>query len=743
MKRHYRPLLSMIVIASAGALLTGCFGKTETAPPPETAAVRPPEKAAPPPENEELRFARELIENRDCARAVAILEKYAAQGDPEAEAWLGRCYMNGFGAQPDFEKAHEYFARAAAKNNPWGVNGLGVCYQYGYGVAVDLQTAMSLYKKAAELKHPLGTLNLARTYADKGGGFFNAKLAEEYFRKALELDAPSARSIFASFLCTQKRYEEAVPLLRASSEEPLSMELLAECHLNGRGVPVDISRAVELAEKCFRKVGPTRWSAELCFDAALEERAVRGKVTEQVKRRFKCAADQGHAKAQYMYAGILAEGRDRENAFRYMRRAADNGYYEALPDFGKMLIERKEYRRAARYYMLASTNPKTRERAIGNLSNMYHYNLKTPRDGAFWDIKGAELGLDVCRNELALKELDTNGDEHFAKAAALFAEGWFNENQFAARWMEDILKNDYGRLRSLADRNNPDALLALGVVGCMEKPGHPNIPIGIELLERAAKLNHGTACRFLGNIYSDGIIVAKEDKKALAWYRSGTGCGDAGSARRAVLMLRYEEAFKDTKLEDFRKAFDRALQLEVFDVAFEYGEIMEYVGKDAKKAEQLYRIAARHDDPRAMLRLHDLLFKTDEKASFDFLWQAVNSDFSTAELRMGHIQGILGRPRDSFIYYLRAYIHGEKAEAPYRLAECWLNGRGCEVNLNCFWNAADEACKNGNAEVCYLLGTVYRDGKICAKDPARAKACFEEGAKRGSENCKKALAGSR
>lgn len=28
------------------------------------------------------------------------------------------------------------------------------------------------------------------------------------------------------------------------------------------------------------------------------------------------------------------------------------------------------------------------------------------------------------------------------------------------------------------------------------------------------------------------------------------------------------------------------------------------------------------------------------------------------------------------------------------VAECWLDGYGCEINLNCFWNSANEAYKN-------------------------------------------------
>ena len=745
MKKHCSQILLTGTLISVGGILSGCFGSGETAAVPEkpvepaVALVQTPAPEPPPPENPEMKFAKELVEHKDCVRAFQIFQKYAAEGDAEAEAWLGRCYMNEFGTKRDFKKAHEYFAKAAEKNNPWGINGLGVCHQYGWGTPKNLQAAMTFYKKAAELRHPLATLNLARTYADEGSGFFDAKLAEEYFRKALELNAPGAKSYFALFLCGQKRYKEAVPLLQDSLDDPLSMSLMADCCQNGWGVPVDITKAVDLAEKHFRKFGAAPWSAELCLNAGLEEIGMNG-VTERAKRCLKCAADQGNAQAQYLYASFIAET-DTDSAFLYMLKSADNGFFWALPEAGAMLVKRKDYPQAIKYFMQASTDPKTQANAVGQLSNIYHYELKTPKAGAFWDVRGAALGLDVCRNELALAEFRTKGDEHFAKAAALFAEGHVNSNEFASKWFNAMLENEYDRLRSLADKNNADALFALGIVGCLEKKGHPNIPIGMELLEKAAKLNHPTACRFLGNIYGNGDHVKQDLKKALSWYQSGAEYGDAESACTVALMLVNEEGFKDTELEDFKKAFDKALELEVFSVAYDYGKVMEFLAKDMKRAEELYRLAATHGDALAMLRLHHILFKTEPEESIGFLWQAVHAESSEAALLMGDVQKLLECPRSAFIHFLKAKIDGDKVNAPYKLAECWLTGYGCETNLDQFWSNANEAYKNGCVEVCYLLGSVYRDGKICPKDMAKAKAYFEEGAKRGSKECKEALTG--
>ena len=737
--KRYVAKVSVIACAtlSTGIILVGCSWGQES----QNNATASSESASEiiaRTENLDLQLAKTLFENKDCVKAFQTFKKYAETGDAEAEAWLARCYMNGVGTSVDFEKAYEYFRRAAEKNNPWGVNGLGVCFQYGFGTAVNLQTAKDLYFKAANMKHPLGTLNLARTYADEKGGFFNPEQAEVFYKKAVELNALGAKSTYAGFLFSRKRYADAIHLAQESIEEPQSMWIMAQCYENGWGVPLDISRAVELAEAHFNKTGPAAWSAEMSYNAGLEEVIMNG-MTELAKHCFRCAADQGHTASQYVHASNLAES-NKTDALKYMRRAADNGHVQAMIEAGKILVEQKDYVPALRYFSLAALDTRVQEESVSKLSSIYHYKLNEPKKGLFWAQKGLTLGIDYCRNEIALSEISQDGDEHFAKAAALFAESRVSNNEFAVKWLSDILSKDYERLRRLADKNNSDALLALGMIGCLEEKGHPNIAIGMELLEKAATLKNARACCFLGNIYGIGVLVKKDLKKALEWYQKGAEAGDIESARTVALMLFYEEEFKETKLDDFQKAFDRCLELEVFSVAFEYGKIMEFAAKDLKKAEEVYRISAAHNDTRAMLRLHDMLLKKNDDESFSFLWKAVNLESVEAEFRMGDIQKIWEQPRNSFMYHLKANLHGDEKDASYRMAECWLNGYGCEVNLNCFWNSANKAHENGCVEVCYLLGSVYRDGKICAQDQKKAKAYFEEGAKRGSEQCKKALA---
>ena len=139
-----------------------------------------------------------------------------------------------------------------------------------------------------------------------------------------------------------------------------------------------------------------------------------------------------------------------------------------------------------------------------------------------------------------------------------------------------------------------------------------------------------------------------------------------------------------------------------------------------------------------MFHLHNFLLKNDADEAFRFLWSAIALDNNDALVRMGDVQKRWGQPRKAFIYYMKADINGDLT-ASVRLAECFLNGYGCEKNLNCFWNIVQKAYENGSSDVCLILGNVYRDGKICPRDLKKAREYYAEGVKRGNEACKKAL----
>ena len=725
-------------IAFSGIVLTGCVfndQKVEEVKPQSIAKVKTDAEIK---LNKDLALAKFMFENKNDAKAFEMFLRYAAQGNTEAEAWLGRCYMNGIGTPINYDKAFEYFSKAAAKNHPYGINGLGVCKEYGYGTDIDLRAAIGCFKKAADMGFPLATLNLAKSYSDKKGGFYDEKLAEEYFKKAVAINANGAKDIYASFLIDRERYSEAFPLLQGAKDFH-SMMSLAQCYENGWGVAVDIKKSLSIMEEAYRLPDKGQRGANSFYVAGLEELIINGQ-TDFARHCFKIGAEQGDRESLYNHALSLKDNGLFDEAIKYMMRAADIGHDYAQLEVGKMLKDKKDFTWAIKYLIMATLSERTKYAAVEILSSLY-YDLNDLKQMNHWSIYGQSIGLASCRNNLATEKLLTGIDENIALAAAWSALSLLDDNKFGSDRFYEIMKRDYDRLRVLADKGNNNALFALGVLGCLnEDKNHPNIAIGLELLERAVKQKNAYACYVLGNIYSNGTLVPKDLKKAIEYYRKGAEYQNAQCARMVALMLYNEKEFQNSSLEAFKKAFEKCIALNEFSLLYEYGRVMEFIGKDMKKAEELYRWAAKQGDTRAMIHLHDFLFKSNPDAAWDYLGKAVELENPYAELKMGDIQQFIwNQPRIAYSLYLKANIHGEPCESFSRLAECYLFGYGCEPNAKMFWKAADEAYKKGSATICLTLGNVYREGKICPRDLKKARECYVEGVKRGNKYCQKAL----
>lgn len=490
-------------------------------------------------------------------------------------------------------------------------------------------------------------------------------------------------------------------------------------------------------EEAYQLPDKGQWSVNSFYIAGLEENLINGQ-TDFARHCFKIGAEQGDRNCQYKYALLLQKDGLINDAIKFMILAANQGYDKAQLEVGIMLMNQKDSKNAIKYLTLATLSNKTKYKAVETLSILYR-EQKDLKQKSHWDTYGNSLEIAWCRNELALEKLYPLSDENLTSAVALFALSMIENNKFGAEQFYKIIDDNYDRLRILADKGNGNALFALGVLGCLNEKDHPNVSVGIELLEKAVKQKNAYACYILGNLYSNGGSVPKDLKKAIGWYRQGAELKDAKCALSVTIMLFYEKEFEKTTLEEFVKAFETCITLQEYSVLYEYGQVMEIIGKDLKKAEELYRWAAEQGDARAMLHLHDLLWKNDSDQAINYLWQAVALEDSRAELIMGNIHRIGDLPRIAYSMYLQAYTHGDSIEAASRLAECWLTGYGCEPNTKMFWHFANIAYEKGSSSICRILGNVYRDGKIIPRNLKKAKEYYAEGVKRGNQECQKAL----
>ncbi len=688
----------------------------------------------------DLPVAKLLYENRDGTLAFQIFTELAKTGDADAVAWLGRCYFNGIGVEVDYDKAFTLFSKAAEKGNPWAINGMGACYKDGSGTTKNLRLAVESFRRAAEMNHPLATLNLARTLGFEEEGAFNPELADVTFKKAMELKAPGAEILYGVFLFQQQRYSEAIPILQAAGDNFVAKRMLIQCYDNGWGTPVDIRKAVQLAiEYAAANPSDSIFGAEVIYEAAWEEVFLNGR-TERFVNLLKQAADYGHNEAQGVYADFLRDQNDIDSAFKYAMQAAEANVYGANLTAGLLARQLEYYDIALRYLELAALEANSEQEAVEGLVEIYAYQIGRKTQSHHWAQRGTELGSAYCRNELAAEALKMESPEGLARAYALLYASSIAGNASASDWLDKNLKNDYETLRELADNGNTDALVTLGLLGVLNDKDHPNFPIGMELLEKAAGLKCGVACRYLGNLFNNGVAIDKDLQKAFDWYKKGAELGDPISACSVVSMLYDEKEFEDVPFEECQKWCDISMQ---FDdkCAFMYGRLVEVKGGDIESAKILYEIAASNNDPGALIRLHDMLWDKDVNLSISYLRKAVDIMCEESALyRYGLMnQRALGEPRKAFIAFVKSHAMGNNTTALYEIACCLLKGIGCAVNTDMALKMAEIAFQNGEAQSCSLLGDLYRAGIVVPQNEAMAKQYYEEGVKRGDMESKKAL----
>lgn len=189
------------------------------------------------------------------------LLKLAENGDAEAQYKVGMAYHNGDGVEKNDATAAGWLAKSLAQNYPPAFGTCGEFYMQGIGVAQDPKFAASLFSMGAEAGdiHSIYRLGWVYWYADS--------------------------------------YTEAIPYLERAAEGGSAPAkcLLGKSYFNGKGVPEDKAKALEMFEE---------------------------------------AANDGDAEAQYMAASCYGLGFDTEinidKALYYCKMSAEQGHADAV-----------------------------------------------------------------------------------------------------------------------------------------------------------------------------------------------------------------------------------------------------------------------------------------------------------------------------------------------------------------------------------------------------------------------------
>ncbi|WP_179043281.1 tetratricopeptide repeat protein [Sphingobium lactosutens] len=120
----------------------------------------------------------------DYASAMRLYQPLADQGDPRAQARLGRMYLRGQGTERDYKEAMKWLRRAAALGIADAQYFLGEIYLREFGVEQDLGEAARWYTRAAEQGHVAAQFTLAVFYTIGSGVSKNPQKAAYWYERA-------------------------------------------------------------------------------------------------------------------------------------------------------------------------------------------------------------------------------------------------------------------------------------------------------------------------------------------------------------------------------------------------------------------------------------------------------------------------------------------------------------------------------------------------------------------------------
>src|ERR1700677_811785 len=93
----------------------------------------------------------------------------AQRGDVKAQLKIGRAYYEGTAGKRNYPEAYRWFTEAERSGSAEGKAWLGSCYLLGYGVQIDVETASTLISASAKTGNPVGERFLGFMYESGQG----------------------------------------------------------------------------------------------------------------------------------------------------------------------------------------------------------------------------------------------------------------------------------------------------------------------------------------------------------------------------------------------------------------------------------------------------------------------------------------------------------------------------------------------------------------------------------------------
>jgi TPR repeat protein len=310
---------------------------------------------------------------RNPTKAAELFREAADGGCGLAQFQYGTCCLGGIGVPRNVEAALASFRRGAANGNSSSQFALGAAYEEGTGVPIDMHTAISWYAAAASPRDAGGLTDCPDCGQMYGSACFvgfcsnSAKIgkAQEKLDALAEAHPELADAVEAAFIAAEEAVDQPRPAVpgRPTAAETLALATslfyhgqlltrgaggvekdvvkaaqcfaaagplpeaqcaLARCYMAGRGVPLDMAKAVALfasSRACNDPLGT--YGLAVCYQQGLGGLM---RSPEAAISLFRTAAAAECSSAMVALAEALSDGygvaRDSSTAVTLYREAA-------------------------------------------------------------------------------------------------------------------------------------------------------------------------------------------------------------------------------------------------------------------------------------------------------------------------------------------------------------------------------------------------------------------------------------
>jgi TPR repeat protein len=200
-----------------------------------------------------MQEARVALQNGDYETVLREIKPLAAQGDADAQNFLGTLYETGEGIQQDFTQAAEWYSKSAQQGYAKAQTNLGFLYEKGKGVPQDNTQAIHWIAKAAEQGLAVAQESLGYFFSTGLGVEKDYAQALRWFRLSAEQDVAGAQYnlgiIYENGLGVNRDREQALFWYRKAAGQGLTKANNAIAALSNQGSPKDESTAPAVLEE--------------------------------------------------------------------------------------------------------------------------------------------------------------------------------------------------------------------------------------------------------------------------------------------------------------------------------------------------------------------------------------------------------------------------------------------------------------------------------------------------------------